>query len=107
MEEGKKLLEVSSGRGFTDVSFPDIFTVLAESPRCGHGQNVTSSSKPEHTEQSGYVFTSGVMDYEVEDVLPLVSYNNSAVCLSGGLIHCVSNIFMQFKPINLLLNVLA
>lgn len=47
----KKLLDVSSGRGCTDTSFPDIFTVLAELPCWNRGQSVTSSSKPEQTQQ--------------------------------------------------------
>ncbi len=48
------------------MSFPDIFTVLAELPRCGHGQNMTSSSKPEQTWRSGYILTPGGVDCELE-----------------------------------------
>lgn len=57
------------------MSFPDIFTVLAELPCWGHGQNITSFSKPEQTWQSGYIFSSGIMHYQLEDevALPLVS----------------------------------
>lgn len=77
----KKLFEVSSGRGCTDVSFPDIFTVLAVLPYCGHGQNMTSLSKPEQTWQPGYV-TSSKMDYKLEDEFALHSVNNSAACFS-------------------------
>lgn len=47
----KKLLDCSSGRGCTDMSFPDIFTVLAELPCWNRSQNVTSSPKPEQTQQ--------------------------------------------------------
>lgn len=74
------------------MSFPDIFTVLAEMPRCGRGQNMTSSSKPEQTQQSGSIFTSGVIGYGLEDelALPVVSHNNRTACLSRELIHCLN-----------------
>lgn len=94
----KKLLEVSSGRGCTDVSFPDIFTVLAELLCRGRGQNMTSSSKPEQTWRSGYVLTSGVVDYELKAwALPLVSYNDSAACLGWKLI---SRLYQQHHRVS-------